>query len=128
MIKGTLQHIQKTSSSFGYAIEGIIWSWKNQNNYRIHIILSIMAILLAFEYEFTYFEWALLMLTISMGLVVETINSALEATLDAVDKTHRLDIKIAKDAAAASMLIFAIGSIFVAWFLFVPKILASLYL
>ena len=68
-------------------------------------------------------EWTILVLTITVGLVIETINTALEATSDAITKEWKEEIKIAKDAAAAAMLTYALGSILVAAIIFIPKML-----
>ena len=58
-----------------------------------------------------------------MGLVIETINTAIEEATDAIDTKIREDIKIAKDISAAAMLIYAIGAIVIALMIFIPKIL-----
>ena len=55
------------------------------------------------------------------GLVVETINTAIESTTDAIDTKIREDIRISKDVSAAAMLIYAIGSTIIAMMIFVPK-------
>ena len=58
-----------------------------------------------------------------MGLAIETINTAIEETTDAIDIKIREDIKIAKDVSAAAMLIYAIGATIIALMIFVPKIM-----
>ncbi len=59
---------------------------------------------------------------ISVGLTIETINTAIEQTTDAIDLKWREDIRLAKDLSAAAMLIFAIGALVVAGIIFIPKI------
>lgn len=59
---------------------------------------------------------------ITVGLVVETINTGLEQTTDAIDRKIREDIKIAKDVAAAAMLIYSMGATAIALMIFLPKI------
>jgi diacylglycerol kinase len=56
--------------------------------------------------------------------VIETINTGLEQTTDAIDRKIREDIKIAKDVAAAAMLIYAIGASIIALIIFVPRIIS----
>jgi diacylglycerol kinase len=60
---------------------------------------------------------------ITIGLVIETINTTIEVAADAIDTKIREDIKIIKDVAAASMLIFSMGAFVMAVIIFVPKIL-----
>lgn len=59
---------------------------------------------------------------ITVGLVIETINTGLEQTTDAIDRKIREDIKIAKDVAAAAMLLYAVGAFIMATLIFLPKI------
>lgn len=69
------------------------------------------------------FEWVIILLLITIGLTVETINTALEMTLDCISLERRDDIKHAKDAAAGAMLIFSIGAFICACYIFLPYIL-----
>lgn len=59
---------------------------------------------------------------ITVGLVIETINTGLEQTTDAIDRKIREDIKIAKDVSAAAMLLYAAGSFIIACIIFVPRL------
>jgi diacylglycerol kinase len=58
---------------------------------------------------------------------VETINTGLEQTTDAIDEKIREDIKIAKDVSAAAMLIFAAGSALIAGVIFIPRIISLFF-
>jgi diacylglycerol kinase (ATP) len=63
---------------------------------------------------------------ITMGLVIETFNTGLEATTDAITKEWREEIKIAKDVSAAAMLTFAVGAVIIAGMIFIPRIMMLL--
>lgn len=60
-----------------------------------------------------------------MGLTIETINSTFEQTLDAVSMEKREDIRVAKDAAAGAMLIFAVGAAIIGMLIFLPKVMGN---
>jgi diacylglycerol kinase len=109
--------------SFKHAFDGLIWSLKTQPNYRIHLFLSLLSIIGGIILKISYFEFLLIIFMITVGLVVETINTGLEQTTDAIDKKIREDIKIAKDVAAAAMLIYALGAFIIACIIFIPKII-----
>lgn len=115
--------IKKHTISIRNAWTGLIWALKTQPNYRIHLILSLMAVAGGFYYRISYEEFLTIIVLITIGLVTETINTGIESTTDAIDTKWRQDIKIAKDVSAAAMLIFAIGSIIIAGIIFVPKII-----
>ncbi len=109
--------------SFKHAFDGLVWSLKTQPNYRIHLFLSALSIIGGIFFKVSYFEFLLIIFLITVGLVVETLNTGLEQTTDAIDKKIREDIKIAKDVAAAAMLIYAFGSTIIALIIFIPKII-----
>jgi len=57
-----------------------------------------------------------------MGLTIETINTAIEQTTDAIEQGWRDDIGIAKDVSAGAMLIFSLSASIIACVIFMPKI------
>lgn len=115
--------IERHTISLKHAVDGVLWSWRTQPNYRVHFIVSTLVVAAGFYYDIQPFEWIFLVLTISVGLVIETINTALEATSDAITREWREEIKIAKDASAAAMLTYSVGAAIVAAIIFVPKVL-----
>lgn len=113
--------LKKHTISFKNAFNGLVWSLKTQPNYRIHLSLSLLALGLGFWLKISYFEFLLIVFLITVGLVIETINTAMEEATDAIDIKIREDIRIAKDVSAAAMLIYAIGSTVIALMIFIPK-------
>jgi diacylglycerol kinase len=116
--------LKRHTISFKHAWDGLVWALKTQPNYRIHLFLSLLAILGSVVLKITYEELLMVIFLITVGLVIETLNTGLEQTTDAIDRKIREDIKIAKDVAAAAMLIYAAGSFIIACLIFVPRILA----
>ncbi|KXK12288.1 MAG: Undecaprenol kinase [Microgenomates bacterium OLB23] len=100
----------KHTISIKHAYDGLLWSIRTQPNYRVHLLLSSVAIILGFTLAISYIEWIVILMLITMGLVIETLNTGLEATTDAITREWREEIKIAKDVSAAAMLTFAIGA------------------
>ena len=82
----------------------------------------ILVIVLGFVLNLSSIEWAILLITIGLVLISEFINTSLEQIVDIVSPEKQEKAKIAKDVAAASVLVSAIVSILVAVFLFLPKI------
>lgn len=109
--------------SFKNAIHGLKWALTTQPNYRIHLSLSIFSILGGMLLNISYFEYLIIIMLIFIGLTIETINTAIEETNDAIDTRIRNEIKLAKDISAGAMLIFAIGAFTIASIIFIPKIL-----
>lgn len=115
---------RKHTISLKNAFNGLVWSFKTQPNYRIHLLLSLISIIGGFFLKISYFEFLLIIFLITVGLVIETVNTAIEETTDAIDTKIREDIKIAKDVSAAAMLVYAIGSAIIALIIFIPKIIS----
>jgi len=116
--------IKKHTISFRHAFEGLFWAFTTQPNYKIHVALSIISLGCGILFRISKMEFLAIGILITMGFAIETINTAIEETCDAIDSTIRPDIKIAKDVAAAAMLIFAIGSTILAGCIFIPHIIS----
>ncbi len=113
---------KKYASSFVFAYEGLRWAFRHHANYRIHAVLSVAAVAASILLQIRYYEWLFIIITITLGFVIESINTAVEVTCDAIDQNWREDIKIAKDVSAAAMLIYSIGAATIALFIFIPKL------
>lgn len=113
-------------TSFKNAIEGLVWVIRTEQNYRIHIVLSTIALLLGVILKIAYFEFLIILILIFLGLAIEMLNTAVEEATDAIDTKWRQDLKIAKDVAAGAMLVFAIGALLIAGIIFIPKLIIAL--
>ncbi len=109
--------------SVRHAIDGIRQAFVTQPNFKVHLILSSLAVILSFVLQLDHWEWIILILTITVGLVIEMVNTAIESVVDLVSTEWRKAAKTAKDVSAGAMLIYALGSVCVAALLFIPKIL-----
>jgi len=96
---------------------------KNEPNFLIQIIIGLIAILMGILFSISSFEWLALALTISVVLILELINTSLEAIVDLVSPDAKEKARIAKDVAAAAVLISSITSIIVGIIIFLPRLL-----
>ena len=108
--------------SFVFAFTGLKTALAKGRNFRIQFFLGIIASTGAYFLKFTADAWAILVITIASILILELINTSIESIVNIVSPEIRPEAKIAKDIAAASVLIAAIASLFIAAFLFLPKI------
>ncbi|NEQ96250.1 MAG: diacylglycerol kinase family protein [Cyanothece sp. SIO2G6] len=113
--------------SFRYAWQGVTYAFMTQRNFRIHVVVGSVAIALAFYLHLAPAEVAILGLTIGAVLAMELLNTALEAVVDlTVKQTYHELAKIAKDCAAAAVLISALVSLFIASILLFPPLFRHL--
>lgn len=118
--------ILKTTLSFKYALEGIVYAFRTQKNLRIHIFVAFIIIFLSFLVKCSPLEIAVIVLTIGLVISLELLNTAIEATIDIVSPENRPIAKIAKDLAAASVLIAAISSVIIGLIILEPRLIQSI--
>lgn len=98
-------------SSFRWAGHGVLFCIRNERNFRIHLIAAFYVVLLASLLKLDGMHIAVLSLTIGNVLVMELLNTAVEALVDLVSPNKHPLAKVAKDAAAGAVLISAIVSV-----------------
>jgi diacylglycerol kinase (ATP) len=109
--------------SFRYAWAGVRYAFTSQRNFRIHTVITVLAINLGLWLKVSPVEMAILTLTCALVLVLELLNTALESAVDlAVGQSYHELAKIAKDCAAGAVLIASIAAVLVASFIFIPLI------
>lgn len=114
------EFLRRHTISFTNAFQGLFWAFKTQPNFRVHLLLSLAALLLGFLLQITSMEMMIIVFTIILGLSSEMINTSLEAMTDLITTEYRENAKIAKDVAAGMMLLTAIGAVVIACFIFGP--------
>lgn len=115
-------NIKKLNFSFKYALEGIYYALKYDQNLRIHFFIGFLVVLLSIYFRVNHFEAGILGVMILLVISTEMINSAIEQMVDLITNEHRQEAKIAKDVSAGMVLLTAIGSIIVGLLIFIPYI------
>lgn len=118
--------IKRHHISFKNAFAGLKWALATQPNFKVHILLALVAVFLGLVAGLSRLEWAVVVFTIFWALACEMINTAIESICDLVTKEWKEEIKIAKDVSAGMMLTVAFGSILVAILLILPKLLTKI--
>ena len=113
----------KQLQTFKHAINGIANVFKKEQNFRIHIIATILVIIAGILFSIDKTEWMMIMIGISIVTALELINSAIEYICDFVSPDYHDKIKRIKDASAGAVLISAIGAFVLALVIFVPRII-----
>ena len=115
-------------SGFAYAFAGIGYCFRMQANFRVHISISIVAIILGVLLGMSWVEWALLATMITLVLAAEMVNTMVESLVDLVTPEYHPLAKIAKDVSAGVVLVTAMGAAVVGILLFLPKLWVFLHL
>ena len=115
--------IKRLRKSFGYAFKGIDDVIEHEPNMKIHVVVAILVVIMAFILKVSIIEWIILVLLIGAVLAAETINTTIENLVDMYTKEYDEKAKIVKDTAAGTVLIFAITSAIIGLIIFIPKII-----
>lgn len=108
--------------SFNYAVSGIILAMKTEKHMRIHYGIAIFVILLSLFFDFSRTEFLLLLFAVSLVIVAEMINTAIERVTDMITKDYHPLARLAKDVSAGAVLIATINSIIVGYLLFFDRL------
>ena len=114
-------------SSFRYAAQGLAYSFRSQRNFRIHVGMGAVTFSLGLWLALPPAQLAVLVLTVAAVMVLELINTATEAVVDlAIGRQFHPLARIAKDCAAAAVLVAALASLLIALLLLAPALLGRL--
>ena len=109
-------------ASFRYAAAGIYFCLRTQRNMRIHVVAGFAAMGLGILLRVPLFHLAIVAVVSSLVVTMEMLNTSIEAAVDLyTHKRHPL-AKIAKDVAAAAVLVSAINAVLVGLIILGPTL------
>lgn len=101
-------------SAFGYSWQGLTATFQTEAAFRQEIYAGLILVPLSFLLADTTLEWLLLILTYTLILLAELMNTAIEAVVDRLGGDfHELSGK-AKDVGSAAVLV-AIALAVITW-------------
>ncbi|MDE1891536.1 MAG: diacylglycerol kinase [Betaproteobacteria bacterium] len=108
--------IRRVINALGYSIQGLKAAYHHESAFRQEVILSVLLIPISLFLKTSGVGHALMVGSVLLVLLVELLNSAVEAAVDRVSlEKHRLS-KRAKDIGSAAVLISLIN-VAVIWLL-----------
>ena len=107
--------------SFNFAIEGVVYALRTQRTMRIHVVAAVLTLISALVLQVEGLGVAAIVFAISLVIVTELVNTAVEATVDLATEAYDPLAKTAKDVAAGAVLIAATNAVVIAFLvLFAP--------
>lgn len=113
-------------NSFKYAFQGLKYAFIYEQNILVHTLATILVIIAGIIFKISTIEWLVIFLIIGLVIATELINTSIEATIDLITDEINPLAKIAKDTAAAAVLVFGFTALAIAFVIFVPKIITLL--
>ncbi len=116
-------HPIKHLKSFKYAFSGILHSLIHEANFRVQILISIMATIAGFYFGINSTEWSVLIIAFASLLSAEVLNTSIENFIDFLIPKKSDVAKVVKDLAAGFVLINAIACLLILFIIFGKYIL-----
>jgi diacylglycerol kinase (ATP) len=99
-----------------YSLDGFAAAFKYEDAFRLEVLLALILIPLAFSMHVSAVGKALLIASVLLVLIVELLNSAIEAITDRVSLENHVLAKRAKDFGSAAVMLSVINVV-VVWLL-----------
>jgi diacylglycerol kinase (ATP) len=108
--------------SFNNAVKGIMHVIKTERNMKIHMFSAAAVLVLSLFFKITRVEFILVCVSISLVILCELFNTAVEMLVDIIVDVYHPKAGIIKDVAAGAVLVSALLSLVVAYFVFFDKV------
>jgi diacylglycerol kinase (ATP) len=105
--------IRRIWLAFFYSVDGLKSAWRGEVAFRQEVVMALILVPLSFLVGQSAIEYVLLFGSVTLVLVVELINSAIEATVDRVGLEKHSLSEAAKDMGSAAVLVSLVLAFFV---------------
>ena len=119
--------MKKFIRGFGYAFKGIGYAAKTQLNFRVHLVATILAVFMGYVLHISVNEWQWLILCVTIVLMAELFNTAIEFLTDLVSPGYNKLAGHVKDVSAGAVLIAAFFALITGCIIFLPKLLVLIH-
>lgn len=113
-------------TAFEHSMDGLKYLFQHERNFKIQLVLAILAIGLSIYLKLDFAKLAIVFVTIGFVLFAEMINTAIEVMLDLYSSEYNEKIKLAKDIASGAVLFVSCIAVIIGCCIFAPEILNKL--
>ena len=97
--------LRRVRNALGYSVAGLVAAYKNEDAFRQEVVMALVLIPLSLYVGESAVERALLIASVLLVMIVELLNSSIEATVDRISLENHKLAKRAKDIGSAAVLI-----------------------
>ena len=106
--------LKRILNAAGYSLDGLRAAFTGEAAFRQLVLLNVVLIPLAFWLDVSPVERALMVAVSMLSLIVELLNSAIEAVVDRVSLERHPLAKRAKDVGSAAVFV-ALANVVAVW-------------
>lgn len=114
MGKTNASGLTRIINAAGYSYKGIRYAYQHEAAFRQEVWLSLLLLPAVFYFASNLVEQLILIASLLFVLIVELLNSAIEAVVDRIGDEHHVLSGAAKDMGSAAVL-FSIGIAILVW-------------
>ena len=107
-MKNTKKELSRIIRAFGFSIKGLKYCYKSEAAFRQEVLLTALLVPLVFLLTNSTHDRVFLLIPVFILLIVELINSAIEAVVDSTEKNYNKLAGAAKDMGSASVLLSSV--------------------
>ena len=97
--------LQRVWNALFYSLDGLRAAYRHEDSFRQEVFLSLLLIPAAFFLPVSGVGKALMVASVLLVLIIELVNSAIEATVDRISLENHKLAKRAKDIGSAAVLV-----------------------
>ena len=102
--------LTRVRNAFRYSMQGLAATWRHEDAFRQEVLLAIILIPIALWLNVGVTAKALMIAAVMLVLIVELLNSAMEAVVDRISLEHHPLAKRAKDVGSAAVFLSLINA------------------
>jgi diacylglycerol kinase (ATP) len=101
--------LERIWNALFYSLDGLAAASRHEDAFRVEVLLALILVPLAFHMPASGSGKALMIASVLLVLIVELVNSAIEAVTDRVSLENHVLAKRAKDYGSAAVMISLIN-------------------
>lgn len=105
--------MRRLINAFGYSMAGFRAAYKNEDAFRQEVWMAVILLPLAVYLGNTALQTALMIACVLLVMIVELLNSSIEATVDRISLENHQLAKRAKDIGSAAVLLSLVNLVVV---------------
>lgn len=105
--------VRRLLNAFAYSYDGLCAAYRHEDAFRQEVWLAVLLIPLACFLSSSGIGKALMIASVLLVIIVELVNSAIEATVDRISLENHILAKRAKDIGSAAVLMSLLNALLV---------------
>jgi diacylglycerol kinase (ATP) len=112
--------LRRLWNAFGYSLHGFSSAFRHEDAFRQEVLLALVLIPIALVIDASATGKALMIAAVLLVLIVELLNSAIEAAVDRISLDHHRLAKRAKDIGSAAVFL-SLVNVLIVWLLVISE-------